>query len=76
MTRATAFLLIGLLTLAACETAPRTNLGLGVGLGAGGVSIWPRVSTTVDGTTIGASPGAASVGTTVGAIGIGVGAGW
>lgn len=66
--------LLALLALAGCATEPgQPKVGLGLGITPQGVRVVPRVSTTVDGVTVGASPGGASIGTTVGGVGVGVG---
>jgi len=71
-----AFGLFALLALSGCENPGQPGqprLGVGIGIGPNGLALRPRVSTTIDGTTVGGGPGGASVGTNVGGVGVGVG---
>lgn len=59
--------------LAACTDPDAPRVGMGVGLGPGGVSVHPRVSTHVGPTSVGVSPYGASVGTGIGNLGLALG---
>ena len=65
-----------LLALAACSDPGAPYLGLGVGLGSGGVSVTPSVSTHVGPTSVTVDPYGAGIGTSFGNVGVAVGGGF
>ena len=68
-------LLIGsLLLLSACAPGG-PQLGVGFGIGPGGISLKPRVTTNLGGVNVGVGAGGVSAGGTVGGVGVGVNGG-
>jgi hypothetical protein len=68
-------LLIGsLLLLGACAPGG-PQLGVGLGIGPGGISVRPRVTTNVGGVNVGVGAGGVSAGTNLGGVGVGVNGG-
>lgn len=61
-------------TLAACANDPNApQLGLGIGIGPNGLRVSPKVTTKVGDARVGVGPGGASVGTSVGGVGVSAG---
>ncbi len=61
-----------ILTLAACApSAP--HVGVGVGVGPGGTTVTPHISTRYGPASVGVSPYGASVGTSIGNLGLALG---
>jgi hypothetical protein len=68
-------LLIGsLLLLGACAPGG-PQLGVGLGVGPGGISVKPRVTTNLGGVNVGVGAGGVSAGTNLGGVGVGVNGG-
>lgn len=66
--------LLILLLLPAC-TPGGPQLGVGLGIGPGGISVTPRVTTNVGGLNVGVGAGGVSAGTNIGGVGVGVNGG-
>jgi hypothetical protein len=62
------------LLLGACAPGG-PQLGLGLGIGPGGISVNPRVTTNVGGVNVGVGAGGVSAGTNLGGVGVGVNGG-